>query len=110
MTGALPDGSCSPVRPKCCWCRPFPILLAGRMEILRLHPLSQGEIHGGAPNFLDDLFSGTFRHQGPNGWGTIWRRGLRMAAIRPHWLAHPPAVPTGTGTSSTPNSSETCAT
>ena len=34
--------------------------LAGRMEILRLHPLSQGEIHGGAPNFLNDLFRGTF--------------------------------------------------
>ena len=34
--------------------------LAGRMEILRLHPLSQGEIYGGAPNFLDDLFRGTF--------------------------------------------------
>ena len=34
--------------------------LAGRMEILRLHPLSQGEIHGGAPNFLDDLFRGAF--------------------------------------------------
>ncbi len=34
--------------------------LAGRMEILRLHPLSQGEIHGRAPNFLDDLFSGSF--------------------------------------------------
>ena len=30
--------------------------LAGRMEILRLHPLSQGEIHGWTPNFLDDLF------------------------------------------------------
>ena len=34
--------------------------LAGRMEILRLHPLSQGEIHGWTPNFLDDLFSGSF--------------------------------------------------
>ena len=34
--------------------------LAGRMEILRLHPLSQGEIHGGVPNFLDGLFRGTF--------------------------------------------------
>ena len=34
--------------------------LAGRMEILRLHPLSQGEIHGGAPYFLGDLFRGTF--------------------------------------------------
>ena len=35
--------------------------LAGRMEILRLHPLSQSEICGGVPNFLDDLFRGTFR-------------------------------------------------
>ena len=34
--------------------------LAGRMEILRLHPLSQGEIHDWTPNFLDDLFSGSF--------------------------------------------------
>ncbi len=35
--------------------------LAGRMEILRLHPLSQIEIKRGIPNFLDALFSGTFR-------------------------------------------------
>ena len=35
--------------------------LSGRMEILQLHPLSQNEIHGGIPNFLDDLFRGTFR-------------------------------------------------
>ncbi len=34
--------------------------LAGRMEILQLHPLSQNEIHGGVPDFLDDLFHGTF--------------------------------------------------
>ena len=34
--------------------------LAGRMEILRLHPFSQGEIHGWTSNFLDDLFSGSF--------------------------------------------------
>ena len=34
--------------------------LAGRMEILRLHPLSQGELGRGTPNFLDDLFRGTF--------------------------------------------------
>ena len=38
--------------------------LAGRMEILRLHPLSQSEIAGGIPNFLDDLFNGTF-HTAP---------------------------------------------
>lgn len=35
--------------------------LAGRMDIIRLHPLSQGEISGGVPSFLDDLFSGTFQ-------------------------------------------------
>ena len=29
-------------------------------RFLRLHPLSQSEIHGGIPNFLDDLFCGTF--------------------------------------------------
>ena len=35
--------------------------LAGRMEILRLHPLSQGELYGWMPSFLDDLFRGEFR-------------------------------------------------
>ncbi len=35
--------------------------LAGRMEILRLHPLSQGEVYGGIPSFLDDLFRGEFQ-------------------------------------------------
>ena len=34
--------------------------LAGRMEILRLHPLSQSEMRGGSAGFLDDLFNGTF--------------------------------------------------
>ena len=35
--------------------------LAGRMEIRRLHPLSQCEIQGGVPNFLDALFDGAFQ-------------------------------------------------
>ncbi len=35
--------------------------LAGRMEILPLHPLSQSELYCGTPNFLDDLFSGAFQ-------------------------------------------------
>lgn len=34
--------------------------LAGRMEILRLHPLSQSELNGTNPNFLSLLFSGNF--------------------------------------------------
>lgn len=34
--------------------------LAGRMEILRLHPLSQGELAGRPSNFLTRLFAGDF--------------------------------------------------
>lgn len=33
--------------------------LAGRMEILRLHPLTQGELARRQPRFLDALFAGT---------------------------------------------------
>jgi len=35
--------------------------LAGRMEILRLHPLAQGELARRTPDFLDRLFSGNFK-------------------------------------------------
>lgn len=35
--------------------------LAGRMGILRLHPLAQCELAGRRPGFLDALFSGAFR-------------------------------------------------
>lgn len=35
--------------------------LAGRMGILRLHPLAQCEIAGAQPRFLDDLLRGRFR-------------------------------------------------
>ena len=34
--------------------------LAGRMEILRLHPLAQCELAGKTPSFLDRLFDGSF--------------------------------------------------
>jgi predicted AAA+ superfamily ATPase len=34
--------------------------LAGRMEILRLHPLAQAELAGGPSDFLDALFGGGF--------------------------------------------------
>jgi predicted AAA+ superfamily ATPase len=34
--------------------------LAGRMEILRLHPLAQSEIAGTRPKFIDHLFRGQF--------------------------------------------------
>lgn len=35
--------------------------LAGRMEILRLHPLAQSEIAGARPRFIDYLFRGRFK-------------------------------------------------
>lgn len=35
--------------------------LAGRMEILRLHPLAQAELAGHQPGFLDALFQGGFK-------------------------------------------------
>ena len=34
--------------------------LAGRLELLRLHPLAQSEIAGVRPRFLDKLFSAGF--------------------------------------------------
>lgn len=38
--------------------------LAGRIEILRLHPFAQAELTGRAPQFLDALFGGTFEARG----------------------------------------------
>jgi predicted AAA+ superfamily ATPase len=35
--------------------------LAGRMEILRIHPLAQCELAGRASHFLDSLFAGSFK-------------------------------------------------
>lgn len=35
--------------------------LAGRMEIIRLHPLAQCELRGRQPGFLDTLFDGRFK-------------------------------------------------
>ncbi len=35
--------------------------LAGRMEILRLHPLAQCALAGKGPRFIDTLFAGTFK-------------------------------------------------
>jgi uncharacterized protein len=37
--------------------------LAGRMEILRLHPLSQDELAGNASRFIDVLFAAQFRNR-----------------------------------------------
>ncbi len=48
--------------------------LAGRMEILRLHPLAQCELAGSPPRFLDTLFGEGFRTQ------TYERLGTELAA------------------------------
>ncbi len=37
--------------------------LVGRMEVMRLHPLSQGELAGARPTFVNALFAGDFGHQ-----------------------------------------------
>jgi len=47
--------------------------LAGRMEILRLWPLSQSEILGSKPAFIDNLFSANFKIE------SIERLGMALA-------------------------------
>ncbi len=47
--------------------------LAGRMEILRLHPLAQAELAARLPDFLDNLFNADFRT------GTYPRLGRELA-------------------------------
>ncbi len=49
--------------------------LAGRMEILRLHPLSQAELAGKDTNFLSSLFSASFQAE-----QSSKRLGVELAA------------------------------
>jgi len=64
--------------------------LAGRMEILRLHPLAQCEIADREPDFLDVLFRGTFRTR------TYERLGRKLAE-RVTAGGYPPALARGSG-------------
>lgn len=62
--------------------------LAGRMEILRLHPLSQAELHGRPPDFLDALFGEGFHGKpkprlGPGLAHRIAAGGYPAALARP---------------------------
>lgn len=59
--------------------------LAGRMEILRLHPLAQVELEGGRPTFLDRLFGKGF------GFGQGHRLG-RELLLRVVAGGYPPAA------------------
>ena len=60
--------------------------LAGRMEILRLHPLSQAELSGGTPDFLSALFGSACKA------GSSGRRLGRMLAERVAAGGYPPAL------------------
>jgi hypothetical protein len=60
--------------------------LAGRMEILRLHPLSQVELSGGKPAFLPALFVSAFKS------GSSGRRLARMLAERVAAGGYPAAL------------------
>lgn len=60
--------------------------LAGRMEILRLHPLSQAEISGGTPDFLSALFGSAFKA------GATGRRLGRVLAERVAAGGYPAAL------------------
>lgn len=61
--------------------------LAGRLEILRLHPLAQDELAGRASGFLDALFGSafkmrTFERLGPNLANRISAGGYPAALVR----------------------------
>ena len=61
--------------------------LAGRMETLRLLPLSQSELHGGTANWIDTVFAGSLPKPGPPLTGselteTVLRGGYPEALSR----------------------------
>lgn len=64
--------------------------LAGRMGILRLHPLAQCELHRITPRFLDQLFDGSFRIERFERLGKSLARHI-VAGGYPDALARPTA-------------------
>jgi predicted AAA+ superfamily ATPase len=63
--------------------------LAGRMEILRLHPLAQCELSGSAPRFLDALFAGGFKMRRTDRLGRNLAERIAAGGY-PAALARPP--------------------
>jgi len=59
--------------------------LAGRIELLRLHPLAQAELAGEPPEFLDALFGGAFKTR-------TWARLGKELAGRIVAGGYPPAL------------------
>jgi hypothetical protein len=64
--------------------------LAGRMAILRLHPLAQGELAGVRPRFLAALFRGGFKAGIADRLVRISPTASRPAGIRRPWHAECP--------------------
>ena len=63
--------------------------LAGRMEVVRLHPLSQAELQREPPRFLDALFAKRFTTRGGARLGTALAARI-VAGGYPPALARPP--------------------
>ena len=86
--------------------------LAGRMEIVRLHPLAQAELAAAKPPmFLDALFRGAFKMRTSPDWRRSWPSESRPAATPPPWPGpEPDEGPSGTATTSRPSSSATSGT
>ena len=85
--------------------------LAGRMGILRLHPLAQCELLGKRPRFLEALFSGAFRTRITEPLGTHSQSESSEVDIPPRSRSgHRPGGARGTATSSRRRFNATCAT
>ena len=63
--------------------------LAGRMEVMRLHPLSQAELQREPPRFLDALFAGRFPTRSSSRLGMALAERI-VAGGYPPALARPP--------------------
>jgi predicted AAA+ superfamily ATPase len=84
--------------------------LAGRVEILRLHPLAQGEIAGRRPRFLIALFAGSFKTRRMDRLGlALAERVAAGATPRPSPVPRRADEPPGTATTSKRWSSATSA-
>lgn len=84
--------------------------LAGRMELQRLHPLSQCELGGAVSRFIDALFAGVSKPESISGWGRSSPREFwRVVTLQPLSAKIRGVVPLGTAITSRPWSSATCA-
>jgi predicted AAA+ superfamily ATPase len=72
--------------------------LAGRLGLLRLHPLAQCEVAASRSRFLDDLLTGNFRSVGSQrgdvpGTGTWWKHRFSATCETSRAFTHPTHCP-----------------